>query len=47
MTRAQARMLMLVLAVKDIPFKLRREGSTYVVQFVAERTKDVAAAIGA
>ena len=47
MTRAQARLLILVLAMKRIPFVLRRNGNTYVVRFAAQITSEITAAMGA
>lgn len=47
MTHKQARLIILVLAMKRIPFKLRLDGNTYVVQFAAASAPDVATAVGA
>ena len=47
MTKAQARQLILVLSAKRIPFRLRREQSSYIVAFDQRHVAQIALAIGA
>jgi hypothetical protein len=46
-TKAQARQLIVILAMKRIAFKLRREGNSYIVTFPQAEALAVAKAIGA
>jgi hypothetical protein len=47
MTKLQARMLLLVLVAKRIPFTLKRDGSHYVISFDMRESQRVIEAVGA
>lgn len=47
MTRKQARLLVLVLTTKGIPFKYARRNGAYVVFFPKDAAAEVAMAVGA